>query len=86
MSAIFELAIPSETLTADEVSDISGCKRAGDQIEWLTRNGWVFIQNRAGVPIIGRLYARLKLAGINPALLAAPTDGGGWQPDFSKVQ
>ncbi|MDN4038687.1 DUF4224 domain-containing protein [Massilia sp. YIM B02443] len=86
MSAIFELSLPSETLTPDEVTDISGCKRANDQVEWLKRNGWLFILNRAGMPIIGRLYARLKLAGINPALLAAPAGEGGWQPDFSKVQ
>jgi len=85
MSAIFELTLQSETLSADEISEISGCSRKGDQIDWLSRNGWVFIQNRAGLPIIGRLYARLKLAGINPALLATP-EAGGWQPDFSKVQ
>lgn len=85
MSAIFELSLQSETLSADEISDISGCSRKGDQIEWLKRNGWVFIQNRAGMPIIGRLYARLKLAGINPAQLAAPAETG-WQPDLSKVR
>jgi len=85
MSAMFELALPSETLEPDEVSKIAGCSRIGDQIEWLKKNGWVFFQNRAGAPVIGRLYARLKLAGINPATLAAP-DAGGWQPDFSKVR
>lgn len=85
MSAIFEIPLQSETLSADEVTDISGCSRKGDQIEWLKRNGWLFIQNRAGAPIIGRLYARLKLTGINPAQLAAPADMG-WQPDFSKVR
>lgn len=84
MSAIFELSLQSETLSADEISEISGCSRKNDQIEWLARNGWIFLQNRAGAPIIGRLYARLKLAGINPALLAP--DSGGWQPDLSKVQ
>lgn len=85
MSAIFELSLQSETLSADEISEISGCSRKNDQIEWLSRHGWVFIQNRSGAPIIGRLYARLKLAGINPALLAAP-EASGWQPDLSKVQ
>jgi len=85
MGAIFEMQLPSETLTSDEVSEISGCRRHGDQIDWLSKNGWVFIRNRAGVPVIGRLYARLKLAGINPALLAAP-DSAGDGPDFSKVR
>lgn len=85
MSAIFEMAMPTETLTPDEISEISGCSRKGDQIDWLSQNGWLFIRNRAGAPVIGRLYARLKLAGINPAALATPA-AGGWEPDFSKVR
>lgn len=85
MGTIFELSLQSETLSAEEISDISGCSRKGDQIDWLQRNGWVFLQNRAGAPIIGRLYARLKLAGINPLALVAPA-AAGWQPDFSKVR
>lgn len=82
MSAIFEMPIPSETLDPDEVERITGCHRKGDQIQWLTVNGWVFYPNKAGEPIVGRLYARLKMAGINPAALAT---SGGWVPDFSKV-
>lgn len=85
MSAMFELPLLSETLSAEEVMEISGCSRKGDQIDWLAQNGWVFIRNRAGEPKVGRLYARLKLAGINPAMLAAP-EAAGWQPDFSKVR
>ena len=85
MSAMFEMPLPSETLSADELFEISGCRRAGDQIQWLSQNSWLFIRNRAGEPKVGRLYARLKLAGINPTLLAAP-EATGWQPDFSKVR
>lgn len=83
MSTIFEIPLQSETLSPDEISDISGCSRKGDQIEWLKTNGWLFIQNRAGAPIIGRLYARLRLSGINPASLGTSS---GWTPDFSKVR
>ncbi|WP_211172431.1 DUF4224 domain-containing protein [Massilia forsythiae] len=85
MGAIFEMEMSSEALNADEVAELSGCSRKADQIEWLTQNGWLFIRNRAGAPVIGRLYARLKLAGINPAQLAAP-EVSSWQPDFSKVR
>lgn len=85
MSAMFEIPLPTETLSPEEVSDISGCKRDADQIDWLKRNGWTFVQNRAGTPKVGRLYARLKLAGINPALLAAP-EATGWQLDVSNVR
>lgn len=83
MNSIFETVLQSETLSPDELQDISGCGRKGDQIKWLNSNGWTFIKNRAGEPIIGRLYARLRLTGINPATLSAPTS---WVPDFSKVR
>ena len=83
MSAIFEMPIDSETLTTDEVAQITGCSRKSDQIEWLSCNGWIFHKNRAGEPIVGRLYARLKLAGITPASL---TTSGGWVPDFSGIR
>ena len=84
MTAMFELPLHSETLTADEVIDISGSSRKNDQIEWLKRNGWIFHQNRAGMPVIGRLYARMKLAGINPAAMAMSDRG--WQLDTAKVR
>jgi len=82
MSAIFEMTLPSETLTADEVSQLSGCVRKGDQIEWLSTNGWIFHRNKAGDPVVGRLYARMKMAGINMSSVFA----GSWAPDFSKVK
>ena len=83
MSAIFELTIASETLTIDEISAISGAARKAEQIAWLTKNGWLHHKTRAGEPVVGRLYARLKLAGINPGALTAP---GGWMPDLSQVK
>lgn len=83
MNNLFDTALQSETLSAEEVETISGCGRKNDQIKWLQQNGWTFIKNRAGVPIIGRLYARLRLSGINPAsLVSAPS----WAPDLSKVR
>lgn len=82
MSAIFEFPLPTETLAPDEVAQITGCGRKGDQIEWLTCNGWTFYKNKAGEPIVGRMYARLRLAGITPAALST----GGWSPDFSGVR
>lgn len=85
MSAIFEIPLASETLSAEEVSDISGCARSADQVDWLKRNGWAFVQNRAGAPKVGRLYARLKLAGINPAVLAPPQETG-WKLDVSNIR
>lgn len=84
MTAIFEVPIQSETLSQDEISEISGCSRKGDQVEWLTSNRWIFFKNRAGTPIVGRLYARMRLAGINPVALTSAAEG--WQLDVSKVR
>lgn len=83
MSAVFEMPIKSETLAPDEIQEITGCARKGDQIEWLVSNSWEFHRNRAGEPIIGRMYARLRMAGITPA---AMTTSGGWIPDLSNVR
>jgi len=82
MSAIFELPIESETLTTDEVIQITGCQRRTDQVEWLTCNGWAFHKNKIGDPIVGRFFARLKMAGIRLDSVA-PSAG---MPDFSKVR
>jgi hypothetical protein len=82
MSAIFELPIESETLTIDEIVQITGCQRRTDQVEWLTCNGWAFHKNKIGDPIVGRFFARLKMAGIRLDSVA-PSAG---MPDFSKVR
>jgi Domain of unknown function (DUF4224) len=83
MSALFELPLSSETLTQDEVAEITGCSRRGDQVAWLCAAGWTYVTNRAGDPIVGRLYARLRLAGITPNSLVMH---GGWTPDFSTLR
>jgi hypothetical protein len=81
MTAIFELHLPSETLASEELAEITGARINSGQIEWLTASGWRYHTNRAGRPIVGRLYARLKLAGIEASALTTQT----WQPDFSKL-
>ena len=82
MTAIFEMPLASETLTRDELADITGSSRRAEQIKWLTGNAWTYHTNRAGEPIVGRMYARLKLSGIQPAVMAT---SGGWMPDFSHL-
>jgi hypothetical protein len=83
MTAVFEMSLPSETLTAEEIQQITGCGRRGDQVAWLRAAGWTYVTNRAGEPVVGRLYARLRLAGITPSALMAT---GGWAPDFSSLR
>lgn len=85
MTALFEMPLASETLSADEVQEITGAARKTDQVGWLETHGWHYLRNRAGEPIVGRLYARLKLAGLSPqTLLTPPTET--WEPDMSYLK
>ena len=83
MNAMFALPIDSETLTGEELQQISGCARRNDQISWLDSAGWTYVRNRAGEPIVGRMYARLKLAGINPGVLP---QAGAWDLDVRTIR
>jgi len=56
MTAIFELHLPSETLAADELADITGAKTSDGQRTWLEANRWKYHTNRSGRPIVGRMY------------------------------
>jgi len=84
MGAMFEFPAMSEVLDDDELAQITGCVRKSDQAAWLKKQGWVHILNKAGIPIVGRMYARMKLAGIDPATLSK-TDAG-WSLDLSKIK
>ena len=83
MSALFEMQLSSETLTPEEMQSITGCARRADQVAWLISEGWAHVRNRAGEPIVGRFYARLRLAGITPNSMIA---AGAWSPDLSAVR
>lgn len=73
----------SEILDDDEVAAITGFKLPRRQLAWLDENGWKYHKNRAGHPIVGRIYARMRLAGINPAKTASGKEA--WSLDLSKV-
>ena len=75
-------AIQSETLAPDELAEITGCVRYGGQFAWLHKNEWKCHKNRAGAPIVGRWYARMKLAGITPQAANAEA----WAPDFTGMR
>lgn len=72
----------SETLSPEELVEITGCRTPRGQLEWLGENCWKHHKSRAGAPVVGRWYARLKLAGITPQATTAEV----WAPDFSGVQ
>lgn len=84
MSAVMQISTPIETeiLSADELKGISGRAYKDDQIAWLKAKGWKHDTNAAGAPIVGRWYARMKLAGVELSETFSPTVA---MPDFSKV-
>lgn len=73
----------SETLTDEELATITGYQIPSKHIQWLTENSWEFVLTGARRPIVGRLYARMKLAGVKP--LATRTEPEAWSLDLSKV-
>lgn len=55
----------TETLTLDELRKISGAHHSKRIIAWLEANKWKYHENVAKEPVVGRMYARYKLAGMN---------------------
>lgn len=76
--------IDTEFLTPEELIEVTGYKHPASQREWLDTNGWKYVLTGAHRPVVGRWFARMRLAGVQP------TDGGNvepvaWKPDFSAL-
>lgn len=70
-------------LTPEELERLTGAAQTALQLEWLRTNAWAYTLTRAGKPVVGRLYANLKLSGVDVATIVQPS---AWQPDFSAIQ
>lgn len=73
----------SETLADEELATITGYQIPSKQIQWLTDNRWEFVLTGAHRPVVGRVYARLKLAGVKPSAVNAVTET--WSLDLTNV-
>ena len=73
----------SETLTEEELAAITGYKIPSCQRRWLTLNAWEYVLTGAHRPVVGRVYARLKLAGVSPSATNAVAET--WSLDLSRV-
>ena len=73
----------SETLADEELATITGYQIPSKQIQWLTDNRWEFVLTGARRPVVGRVYARLKLAGVKPSAVNAVTET--WSLDLTNV-
>ena len=80
-------AIEAEIFSDDELADLTGYKQRAHQRKWLTDRNWVFVESRGGRPLVGRMYARMKLGMTNTALIeqSPPPARPVWTPDFSRV-
>jgi hypothetical protein len=75
--------VQTEFLTADEIAEVTGYKHTAQQRDWLDRNGWTYVTNAVGRPIVNRWYARLRMAGVKPTITNTQT---AWMPDFSGIE
>lgn len=75
--------LTSEILADDEIAAITGYLTPSRQIEWLNQNGWQHVLTAARRPVVGRVYARLKLAGIKPS--ASNSVAETWTLDLARV-
>ena len=78
-----DVSISSETLAEEELAVITGYQVPSRQIRWLEMNGWQYVLTGARRPVVGRVYARLKLAGVSPDAKSAVAET--WTFDLSRV-
>ncbi|MFW0757729.1 DUF4224 domain-containing protein [Pseudomonas sp. H11T01] len=77
----------NEILSDEELADLTGYKARAYQLRWLTDRHWVFVESRGKRPLVGRMYARMKLGMISPTFTDPnpPPAAPAWTPDFSRV-
>ena len=76
----------TEILSEVELADLTGYKHRGYQRQWLKDRNWVFVESRGGRPLVGRMFARMKLGIISPPQeTQPPPHAATWTPDFSRV-
>jgi bacteriocin-like protein len=83
MNGSTQLQMASETLSDNELATITGYKTPSFQRQWLIRNAWEYVLTGAQRPVVGRVYARLKLAGVKPSATNAVAET--WTLDLSRV-
>lgn len=80
------LSLPSVDelqLTEAELAALTGSPMPKLQIEWLKANGWAHTLTRAERPVVGRLYANLRLANLDVSTMTSSSND--WTPDLSAL-
>jgi len=77
------MSTASEFLEDAELVAMTGRTRSSEQIKWLNARGWKYELTANSKPIVGRVYTRLKLAGVKPSEQTAVVEP--WSLDLSRV-
>ena len=77
--------IDTEFLSPEEVAEVTGYKNAAAQRNWLDINGWKYVLTGSQRPIVGRWFARMRLAGVQPTCTGGVEQVETWMPDFSAL-
>ena len=80
------LSLPSVDelqLTEAELGALTGTPQYKLQIEWLKANGWTFTLTRAERPVVGRLYANLRLANLDVSTMSSSSND--WTPNVAAL-
>lgn len=72
----------SEFLQTEELLEITGYKHPSSQKDWLDKNGWRYVVNGSGRPIVNRWYARMRMSGITPTMTGMDP---AWKPNFASL-
>jgi len=78
-----KMEFQSETLADEELATITGYQIPSKQIQWLTENQWEHVLTGSRRPIVGRVYARMKLAGVTPSAVNPKAET--WSLDLANV-
>lgn len=70
-------------LSDNELEAVTGASQTKLQLEWLRLNGWAYSVTRSGRPVVGRLYANLKLSGVEVATIVRSE---GFELNLSAIQ
>jgi hypothetical protein len=74
MTITLQISLPDAlVLTADELAQLTKRKPLRLQMEWLKSHGWPFTLDLDKGLLVGRLYAHLRLAGLQPEDVVANT-------------
>ena len=83
MKTLFQFPEKPDTLTSEEMLEITNSHRREGQIKWLSENGYIYEVYADGWPRVHRYYQLCRMLGLKPQDFM--TGIKAWTPDFSKL-